>query len=63
MKYEKIKEYNDKKFRRITGLKKRTYEKCVEICCGQEKLEQKGQATFKKSVIKPSLKRCEIIIK
>ena len=31
MKYEKIKEYKDEKFRRITGLKERTYEKCVEI--------------------------------
>ena len=31
MKYEKIKKYREEKFRRITGLKKKTYEKCVEI--------------------------------
>ena len=31
MKYEKIKEYKEEKFRRITRLKKKTYEKCVEI--------------------------------
>lgn len=28
MKYEKINKYKDEKFRRITGLKKKTYEKC-----------------------------------
>ncbi|MDE6789141.1 MAG: transposase family protein [Ruminococcus sp.] len=31
MKYETIKEYNDKKFRRITGVKRKTFEKMVEI--------------------------------
>ena len=31
MKYEKIKEYKEEKFRRITGVKKKTYEKCVKI--------------------------------
>ena len=31
MKYEKIKEYDEKKFRRITGVKRATFEKMVEI--------------------------------
>lgn len=31
MKYEIIKEYNDKQFRRITGVKRATFEKMVEI--------------------------------
>ena len=31
MKYEIIKEYNDKQFRRITGVKRTTFEKMVEI--------------------------------
>lgn len=31
MKYEIIKEYNDEKFRRITGVKKTTFEKMIEI--------------------------------
>ena len=39
MKYEKIKEYKEEKFRRITGLKKRTYEKCVEILRAKYKEE------------------------
>lgn len=39
MKYEKIKEYKEEKFRRITGLKKKTYEKCVEILRAKYKEE------------------------
>ena len=39
MKYEKIKKYRDEKFRRITGLKERTYEKCVEILKAKYKEE------------------------
>ena len=31
MKYEKINEYNENKFRRITGVKRATFEKMVEI--------------------------------
>ena len=31
MKYEKINEYDDNKFRRITGVKRATFEKMVEI--------------------------------
>ena len=31
MKYEKINEYDEKKFRRITGVKRATFEKMVEI--------------------------------
>ena len=31
MKYEKINEYDEKKFRRITGVKRATFEKIVEI--------------------------------
>jgi len=31
MKYEKIKKYKDEKFRRITGVKRKTFEKMVEI--------------------------------
>ena len=31
MKYEIIKEYNDKQFRRITGVKRATFEKMLEI--------------------------------
>ena len=31
MKYERIKDFNDKKFRRITGVKLKTFEKMVEI--------------------------------
>ena len=31
MKYEKINEYNEKKFRRIRGVKRATFEKMVEI--------------------------------
>lgn len=31
MKYETIKEYNSKQFRRITGVKRTTFEKMVEI--------------------------------
>ncbi|MCI5890317.1 MAG: IS5/IS1182 family transposase, partial [Lachnospira sp.] len=31
MKYEIIKEYSDKKFRRITGVKRATFEKMLEI--------------------------------
>ena len=40
MKYEKIKEYRDEKFRRITGLKRKTYEKCVEILRAKYREEQ-----------------------
>ena len=39
MKYEKIKKYREEKFRRITGLKKRTYEECVEILKAKYKEE------------------------
>lgn len=39
MKYEKIKKYREEKFRRIIGLKKRTYEKCVEILKAKYKEE------------------------
>ena len=39
MKYEKINKYKDEKFRRITGLKKKTYEKCVEILRAKYKEE------------------------
>ena len=38
--YEKIKEYRDEKFRRITGLKRKTYEKCVEILRAKYREEQ-----------------------
>ena len=31
MKYEKIKKYKDEKYRRITGVKRKTFEKMVEI--------------------------------
>lgn len=31
MKYENIKEYSDEKFRRITGIKKKTFAKAIEI--------------------------------
>ena len=31
MKYEIIKEYSDKQFRRITGVKRATFEKMLEI--------------------------------
>ena len=31
MKYERIKDFNDKKFRRITGVKLKTFEKMAEI--------------------------------
>ena len=39
MKYEKIKEYKEEKNRRIIGLKKKTYEKCVEILRAKYKEE------------------------
>ena len=39
MKYEKINKYKDEKFRRITGLKKKAYEKCVEILRAKYKEE------------------------
>ena len=39
MKYEKTNKYKEEKFRRITGLKKKTYEKCVEILRAKYKEE------------------------
>ena len=43
MKYENIKEYSDEKFRRITGVKRTTFEKMLEILRPpKEKLTSKG---------------------
>ena len=36
MKYEKMKDYSDEKFRRITGVKKNTFKKMVEILTSAE---------------------------
>lgn len=46
MKYETIKEYNDKQFRRITGVKRKTFEKMVEIL--QKSYEQKHRRRGRK---------------
>ena len=41
MRYEKIKEYNDDKFRRLTGIKKVTFNKAVEILTNSYDLKHK----------------------
>ncbi len=38
MKYEIIKAYSDAHFRRITGVKRKTFEKMVEILTAAEKI-------------------------
>lgn len=40
MKYEGIKELEDEKFRRLTGIKRRTFEKMIEILSEAEKKKQ-----------------------
>jgi len=43
MKYENIREYTDDKFRRITGVKRKTFEKMLEILRSQKmKLTSRG---------------------
>ena len=37
MKYENMIKYSDEKFRRITGVKRKTFEKMIEILEGEEK--------------------------
>jgi hypothetical protein len=45
MKYETISEYSDKQFRRISGVKRKTYEKMIEILAAaqKEKLSKGGR--------------------
>lgn len=40
MKYKKIKDYPDEKFRRITGVKRSTFEKMIEILVAAEKIKK-----------------------
>ena len=43
MKYEKINEYNENKFRRITEVKRATFEKMVEILKKAMQRSTKGE--------------------
>jgi len=56
MKYETIKKYNDAQFRRITGVKRTTFEKMLEIL--QPKLKEKQS----KGGRKPSLSLEEMLL-
>ena len=40
MKYEKIKDFQEKQFRRITGVKRSTFDKMVEIISAAEKIKK-----------------------
>jgi hypothetical protein len=53
MKYENIKNYEPEKFRRITGLKKETFEKCLEIL--NKKHTEEHIKNVRKSGRKPKL--------
>ena len=51
MKYENIKEYEDEKFRRITGVKRTTFEKMLEtLRPTKEKFIAKGEPKLKLSL-------------
>ena len=53
MKYENIKEYTDEKFRRICGMKRKTFEKALEILSAKYAEEHSRNA--RKSGRKPKL--------
>jgi len=53
MKYEKIKEYTDAKFRRICGMKRKTFEKALEIL--NAKYAEEHSQNTRKSGRKPKL--------
>ena len=53
MKYENIKEYPETKFRRISGMKRKTFEKAVEILNAKYNEEHSGN--IRKSGRKPKL--------
>ena len=53
MKYEKIKNYSDEKFRRICGMKKSTFAKAIEIL--NKKYAEEHSKNVKKSGRKPKL--------
>jgi hypothetical protein len=40
MKYEKMKKYGEGKFRRVTGMRRRTFNKMTEIIAAAEKLRR-----------------------
>jgi len=56
MKSEKIKEYTDKQFRRITGVSRKTFAKMLEI------MLQKHKAKFAKGGRKPKLSLEEMLL-
>ena len=41
MRYEKVKDYNDEKFRRLTGVKRETFNKIIEIITKASTLKRK----------------------
>ena len=53
MKYENIKDYTDTKFRRISGMKKQTFEKAIEIL--NAKYAEEHSQNARKSGRKPKL--------